>query len=285
MHDLGYFRTNFDAIAARLATRSNPPSLDTFRELDAPRRARIRELEEMKETRNSKSQKIAALRKQGADTSEEQKIVREIGDQIAKHEEQVRALDKEFQDLLAGIPNLPHESVPLGRGAEDNVEVRRCGEPRKFDFTPKPHWELGAELGILDLERAAKVTGARFAVYWGLGAKLERALMNFMLDTHTREHGYTEVLPPFMINSASLYGTGNLPKFAEDLFKCEGHDLWLAPTAEVPVTNLYRDETLPADRLPISLAPIRRASAAKRAPTAATCAASSASTSSRRWRW
>jgi seryl-tRNA synthetase len=253
MYDLGYFRTNFDTIAARLATRSNPPSLDNFRDLDARRRVRIRELEEMKAERNSQSQKIAAFRKQGADTSEKQWVVREIGDQIAKHEEQVRDLDKEFQDLMAGIPNIPHESVPVGRGAEDNVEVRRCGEPRKFDFAPKPHWELGAELGILDLERAAKVTGARFAVYWGLGAKLERALMNFMLDTHTREHGYTEVLPPFMINSASLYGTGNLPKFAEDLFKCEGHDLWLAPTAEVPVTNLYRDETLPADRLPISL--------------------------------
>jgi len=253
MYDLGYFRTNFDTIAARLATRSNPPSLDNFRDLDARRRVRIRELEEMKAERNSQSQKIAAFRKQGADTSEKQSVVREIGDQIAKHEEQVRDLDKEFQDLMAGIPNIPHESVPVGRGAEDNVEVRRCGEPRKFDFAPKPHWELGAELGILDLERAAKVTGARFAVYWGLGAKLERALMNFMLDTHTREHGYTEVLPPFMINSASLYGTGNLPKFAEDLFKCEGHDLWLAPTAEVPVTNLYRDETLPADRLPISL--------------------------------
>ena len=253
MHDLGYFRTNFDTIAARLATRSNPPSLDNFRDLDARRRVRIRELEEMKAERNSQSQKIAAFRKQGADTSEKQWVVREIGDQIAKHEEQVRDLDKEFHDLMAGIPNLPHESVPVGRSAEDNVEVRRCGEPRKFDFTPKPHWELGAELGILDLERAAKVTGARFAVYWGLGAKLERALMNFMLDTHTREHGYTEVLPPFMINSASLFGTGQLPKFAEDLFKCEGHDLWLAPTAEVPVTNLYRDETLPAERLPISL--------------------------------
>jgi seryl-tRNA synthetase len=253
MHDLGYFRANFDAIAARLATRSNPPSLETFRELDARRRAAIHESEELKSRRNSESSEIAALRKQGVDTTEKQSAMRAIGDRIAALDEQNRAQEKELQDLMAGIPNLPHESVPVGRGAEDNVEVRRCGEPRKFDFMPKPHWELGAELGILDLERAAKITGARFAVYWGLGAKLERALMNFMLDTHTREHGYTEVLPPFMINSASLYGTGNLPKFAEDLFKCEGQDLWLAPTAEVPVTNLYRDETLPAERLPISL--------------------------------
>jgi seryl-tRNA synthetase len=253
MHDLGYFRANFDEIAARLATRSNPPSLDTFRDLDAHRRAVIHASEELKARRKSESSEIGALLKQGIDASERQRHVRAIGDQITALDEQVRALDKEFQELLAGIPNLPHESVPVGRGAEDNVEVRRCGQPRTFDFTPKPHWELGPELGILDLERAAKVTGARFAVYWGLGAKLERALINFMLDTHTREHGYTEVLPPFMINSASLYGTGQLPKFAEDLFKCEGHDLWLAPTAEVPVTNLYRDETLPAERLPISL--------------------------------
>ena len=253
MHDLGYFRANFDTIAARLATRSNPPSLDTFRELDARRRAAIRESEELKARRNSESSEIAALRKQGADTTQKQMAMRATGEHIGALDEQTRALDKEFQELLAGIPNLPHESVPVGRGSEDNVEIRRCGEPRQFDFTPKPHWELGAELGILDLERAAKITGARFAVYWGLGARLERALMNFMLDTHTREHGYTEVLPPFMINSESLYGTGNLPKFAEDLFKVESHDLWLAPTAEVPVTNLYRDEMLPADRLPISL--------------------------------
>src|SRR5882672_10884237 len=253
MHDLGYFRANFDAVAARLATRSNPPSLDTFRDLDARRRAAIHESEELKARRNSESSGIATLRKQGVDTSEQQKVLREIGDRIAALEEQARALDKEFQDLLAGIPNIPHESVPVGRGAEENIEIRRCGEPRHFDFTPKPHWDLGLDLGILDLERAAKVAGARFAVYWGLGAKLERALINFMLDVHTREHGYTEVLPPFLVNSASLFGTGQLPKFADDLFKCENHDFWLAPTAEVPVTNLYRDETLDADRLPISL--------------------------------
>ncbi len=196
MHDLGYFRANLEAIAARLATRSNPLSLDTFRDLDAQRRAAIRESEELKARRNSESSEIAALRKQGVDTAEKQKTVREIGDCITALDEVVRTADKEFQDLLAGIPNIPHESVPVGRGAEDNIEVRRCGEPRTFDFTPKPHWEIGPELGILDLERAAKVTGARFAVYWGMGAKLERALINFMLDTHTREHGYTEVLPP-----------------------------------------------------------------------------------------
>jgi seryl-tRNA synthetase len=162
-------------------------------------------------------------------------------------------VDQQFQELLAGIPNIPHESVPVGRSADDNVEVRRWGTPPQFDFEPKAHWDLGPELGILDFARAGKITGARFALYWGLGAKLERALVNFFLDVHTRDHGYTEVLPPFLVNSASLYGTGQLPKFAEDLFKCEGTDFWLIPTAEVPVTNIYREETLEADQLPIRL--------------------------------
>jgi seryl-tRNA synthetase len=148
---------------------------------------------------------------------------------------------------------VPHESVPVGKSADDNVVVRTFGEPRSHDFEPKSHWDLGPELGILDFERAGKITGARFAVYWDLGAKLERALINFMLETHSREHGYTEVLPPFIVNSASLFGTGQLPKFAEDLFKLEGTDYWLIPTAEVPVTNLFRDETLEGDQLPISL--------------------------------
>ena len=253
MHDLGYFRANFDAIAARLATRSNPPALEKFRDLDARRRAAIRESEELQARKNAATKEIGALKGKGVDTSEKQREVRVMDERLGALDEQKKAVDAEFQELLAGIPNVPHESVPVGRSAEDNVEVRRCGEPRQYGFTPKPHWELGPELGILDLERAAKVAGARFAVYWGLGAKLERALINFMLDIHTREHGYTEVLPPFLINSASLYGTGQLPKFAEDLFKCEGADLWLAPTAEVPVTNLYRDETLSGDELPISL--------------------------------
>ncbi|MEO6119253.1 MAG: serine--tRNA ligase, partial [Terriglobales bacterium] len=162
-------------------------------------------------------------------------------------------LEDEMRGMLAGVPNLPHESVPVGAGAEQNVEVRKFGAPPKMDFTPKPHWELGENLGILDFERAAKISGARFAVYWELGAKLERAIANFFLDVHTAENGYTEVLPPYLVNSASMYGTGQLPKFASDLFKCENTDLWLVPTAEVPVTNLYRDETLDAAALPISL--------------------------------
>jgi seryl-tRNA synthetase len=253
MYDLAYFRANFDRIAERLQTRANPPNLDGFRELDKRRRAAIAESEQLKASRNVETAEIGRLRREGADTAERQQQVRAAADRITQLDEEAKAADESFRDLLAGVPNVPHESVPVGRTADDNVEVRRCGEPPHFDFEPKAHWDLGPELGILDLERAAKVTGARFAVYWGLGAKLERALINFMLDVHTREHGYTEVLPPFMVNSASLFGTGQLPKFAEDLFKCEGTDLWLTPTAEVPVTNLYRNETLDATRLPVKL--------------------------------
>ena len=253
MHELAFFRANFDSIAQRLAARGNVANLESFRELDGRRRAAIAQAEQLKARRNAESAEIAKLKREGADTTARQQAVREIGQKIAALDEQVKALDDQFRDLLAGIPNLPHPSVPVGASEADNVEVRRVGEPRRFDFEPQAHWDLGPELGILDLERAAKITGARFAVYWGLGAKLERALIDFMLDVHTREHGYTEVLPPFMINSASLFGTGQLPKFAEDLFKCENTDFWLAPTAEVPVTNLFRDETLDAGRLPVSL--------------------------------
>lgn len=253
MHDLSWFRNNLDTVAARLAARGFALEIDEFRAADIERRSALTESEQLKAERNSSSQEIAKLRRDGVDTTQRQATVREIGDRIAVLEERVKAVDESFKERLAGIPNLPHESVPEGRSEADNVEVRRCGEPRSFSFEPKAHWDLGPELGILDFDRAAKITGARFAVYMGLGARLERALINFMLDTHTREHGYTEVLPPFVINSASLFGTGQLPKFAEDLFKLEGTDYWLAPTAEVPVTNLYRDETLEGDRLPIRL--------------------------------
>ena len=253
MHDLPFFRSNFERVAERLASRGPIPSLDQFRELDRTRRAAISQTEQLKAAANSESAEIGKLRRQGEDTTARQEQVRRMKEQIAGLAEQVKSLEAEFRELLAGIPNIPHESVPVGSDSGDNVEVRRVGEPRQFDFEPKAHWDLGAELGILDLARAAKITGARFALYWGLGAKLERALVNFMLDVHTREHGYTEVLPPFLVNSASLFGTGNLPKFKEDLFQCEGRDLWLIPTAEVPVTNIYRDETLDGGALPINL--------------------------------
>jgi seryl-tRNA synthetase len=253
MLDLAYVRNNLDAVAARLATRGGSAGLEQFRELDQKRRSAITEAEQLKAQINAQSAKIGQMRREGADTTTEQDSVRASKARVAALEEEQKALEDGFRELLAGIPNLPHESVPVGKSAEDNVEVRRSGEPRQFDFEPKAHWDLGPELGILDLERAAKITGARFALYWDMGAKLERALINFMLDVHTREHGYTEVLPPFLVNSRSLFGTGQLPKFQEDLFKCEGHDLWLIPTAEVPVTNIYADETLEADALPVKL--------------------------------
>src|SRR5258707_2617652 len=186
MLDLGFFRANFEKVADRLATRGNVTGLEPFRELDQRRRAVITEAEELKARRNSESAEIAQLRKSGTATTERQQQVREIGNRITALDEQIKSLDEQFRELLGGIPNLPHESVPVGRSAEDNVEVRRCGEPRQFDFEPKAHWDLGPELGILDLERAAKITGARFAVYWVVGAKLERALINFFLDVHTR---------------------------------------------------------------------------------------------------
>ncbi len=253
MLDLNYFRNNFDRVAERLATRGPLPQLDQFRELDQRRRAAISQTEELKARVNEESAEIGKRKRAGIDTTEQQERVRALKSETASLDQQVKSLDDEFRELLAGIPNVPHESVPPGKTEADNVEIRRSGEPPRFDFEPKAHWDLGPALGILDLERAAKIAGARFALYWDMGAKLERALINFMLDVHTREHGYTEVLPPFMVNSKSLFGTGQLPKFKEDLFKCEGHDFWLVPTAEVPVTNIYAGETLEGDTLPIRL--------------------------------
>jgi seryl-tRNA synthetase len=253
MHDLGSFRANLDAIAARLATRGTSLPIEDFRALDQRRRAAITETEQLRAAQNVQSREVARLRKEGVDTAALQTQSREMGDRIAELAKNVEEVDATFREMLAGVPNVPHESVPAGKSADDNVVARTVGEPGKFDFEPKSHWDLGPDLGILDFDRAAKITGARFAVYWGMGAKLERALINFMLDVHTREHGYTEVLPPFMVNSASMYGTGQLPKFGEDLFKLENTDYWLIPTAEVPVTNLFRDETLDIARLPLSL--------------------------------
>ncbi len=253
MHDLSFFRANLDDAAARLKTRGFDLDVEKFRELDARRRAAVTECEKLKARRNSETAEISRLRREGVDTSERQQQVRAIGEQIAGLERQVAELDEEFRAALAGIPNLPHESTPQGASEADNVEVRRWGQPREFGFAPKAHWDLGPELGILDFERAAKITGARFAVYWGAGARLERALIDFMLDVHTREHGYTEVLPPFMVNADSLFGTGQLPKFEEDLFRCQPYGYYLVPTAEVPVTNLFRDETIDAGRLPVRL--------------------------------
>jgi seryl-tRNA synthetase len=253
VYDLSYFRNNLDAIAKRLADRGFTLDVATFRSMDEERRKGQTNLERLLAQRNASSQEIAKLMKAGEDTSDRRETVRKLGEEIAQLEQAAKGVDEVFRDRMAGIPNTPHESVPAGKSAADNVEVRRWGTPPQFTFTPKAHWDLGPELGILDFDRAAKITGARFAVYMGLGAKLERALINFMLDVHTKEHGYTEVLPPFVANKDSFYGTGQLPKFEQDLFKLEGTDYYLIPTAEVPVTNLYRNETLDLEKLPIKL--------------------------------
>jgi len=257
MLDLAFVRDHLSLVEEKLRQRGMDPSavLKDFQSIDSQRRVFITEAETMKARRNQLTGEFQGLKKAGQDTAANLQEQKDLKEKIPAAEKFVSESDAQLRDILTGIPNLPHESVPVGKDADSNVEVRRWGAPPQFDFTPKPHWELGEELGILDLERAAKITGARFAVYWDLGAKLERALINFMLDLHTREHGYTEVLPPFMVNAESMYGTGQLPKFEADLFKVPFNDksFYLIPTAEVPVTNLYRDETLDGARLPISL--------------------------------
>jgi len=257
MLDLAFVRDHLPLVEEKLRQRGMNPEavLGDFYTIDLDRRSAITKAETLKAQRNKATEEIAQLKKNKQDATALINETKDLRETIAEAEKIAEEADARLRNILTGIPNLPDDSVPLGTSEADNVEVRRWGTPRQFDFTPKPHWELGEELGVLDLERAAKLTGARFAVYWDMGAKLERGLMNFMLDLHTREHGYTEVLPPFLVNADSLYGTGQLPKFEADLFKVPHGDknLYLIPTAEVPVTNLYRDETLDGARLPISL--------------------------------
>ncbi len=257
MLDLGFVRDNLPLVEEKLRQRGMNPAevLKDFPQIDARRRAAITEAETLKAQRNKASEQIAQLKKNKQDATALIEETKQAREKIGELEKNAEAAEQAMREILLSIPNLPHASVPVGKSEHDNVEVRRWGTPPTFDFTPKPHWELGEQLGVLDLERASKITGARFAVYWDMGAKLERALMNFMLDLHTKEHGYTEVLPPFMVNAESMYGTGQLPKFEADLFKVPHGErsLYLIPTAEVPVTNLYRDETLEAAQLPTSL--------------------------------
>jgi seryl-tRNA synthetase len=319
MLELAFVRENLELVKQKMRDRGLPDILDNFESLNLERRRLLVEAENRKATRNKVSAEIAALKKQKQDASALIAEMKQVGAEIEQLDAEAGSYVQRLQELLANVPNMPHASVPVGRSADDNLEVRRWGEPRSFDFEPKAHWDLGPELGILDFDRAAKITGARFAVYRGVGAKLERALANFMLDLHTREHGYTEVLPPFLVNSDSMYGTGQLPKFEQDLFRVPTDrfeqnpyhvpqvgelvglttganpgetfrvrsippgtrtaelvlvnseleevgpskgavpwstmlfrkDLWLIPTAEVPVTNLYRDEVLEASQLPV----------------------------------
>jgi seryl-tRNA synthetase len=253
MHDLNYFRDHLDVFAAMAKKRGVALDLEAFRALDKERRVLITSTEQLKAQRNKASEEIARLKKEKKNADALIAEMKQVSERIKQSDERIAELDPTQRELLLAIPNVPHASVPVGASGADNKEVRRWGQPPKFDFQPRPHWEVGERAGILDLPAATKITGARFAVYKGWGARLERALANFFLDVHTREHGYTEVLPPFIVNSASLTGAGQLPKFAADLFRLEGTDLWLTPTSEVELHNLYRDETIPEEKLPIRL--------------------------------
>jgi seryl-tRNA synthetase len=251
MLDLKFVRSNPGVVKEALQKRGASISLDPFLELDQRRREKLVEVEKLKNRRNVVSEEIGRLKKAGQLAEDLVLEMREVSAAIKEMDDEIRVLEQEIQQTLLGIPNIPDASVPVGLDENANVEVRRWGEPGQFAFKPKPHWELGEALDIIDFERGGKVTGARFTFYKGAGAALERAVINFMLDTHTREHGYVEIFPPFMVNSNSMTGTGQLPKFAEDMFKVENTDYYLIPTAEVPVTNLYNNEILDGEKLPV----------------------------------
>jgi seryl-tRNA synthetase len=252
MHDLGYFREHLNEFVQMAADRGIHIDFDGFRALDQERRERITAAERLKAERNKASEEIARRKKAGEDASALLAEMKRVSDEIKIAGECAETLDARLTDFMLAVPNRPHSSVPVGHDASRNVEVRRWGAPPKFDFKPRPHWEVAEGAGILDFQRATKIASTRFALYRGLGARMERGLASFFLDTHAA-HGYTEILPPFIVNTAALTGVGQLPKFAADMFHLEGTDLWLTPTAEVELTSLYREETLDADWLPIKL--------------------------------
>jgi seryl-tRNA synthetase len=251
MLDLKIIRERLSWVQDRLTLRGQALPWGTFEALDRERRTILQEVEELKHRRNVVSELIGRLKMEKKEAPETIAEMREVSRRVKELDETLTGVEGKFQDFLLNLPNIPHESVPVGYSSDDNPVVRTWGEKPVFSFDPRAHWDIGESLDILDFERATKITGARFVVYKGPGARLERALINFMLDLHTREHGYTEILPPFMVNSQSMLGTGQLPKFQEDLFKLEGWDYYLIPTAEVPVTNYYQQETLSAAELPI----------------------------------
>ena len=251
MLDLKFIRSNLDNVREMISNRGYDLDVSRFEELDLERRKRLTTLEELRHKRNQVSEEIAAMKKRGEDASGIIAQMKDVSSEIKEKEKELSRFLEELDQLLMVMPNIPHESVPIGKDENDNPVVRSWGEIPKMDFEALPHWEIGERLGILDFARAAKIAGARFALYRGLGARLERALISFMLDVHTKEHGYTEILPPFMVNATAMTGTGQLPKFKEDLFKIEGWDYYLIPTAEVPVTNIHREEVLAEKDLPI----------------------------------
>lgn len=251
MLDIKFVRNNVDLVNEALEKRNAESNLDEFLKLDEERRELIGASEELKKTRNTVSQEIGRLKREKKNADHLTEEMRKVGKDIKKYDERLREVEEQLEDIILNIPNIPNSDVPVGDCDEDNLEVAKWGEPRKFDFEAKAHWDLGEELGILDPSTAAKVTGARFTFLKGAGARLERALVNFMLDMHTKEHGYTEVFPPFMVHRRSMTGTGQLPKFEEDAFKIEGTEYFMIPTAEVPVTNMYREQILDSKELPI----------------------------------
>ncbi|MCE5201164.1 MAG: serine--tRNA ligase [Synergistaceae bacterium] len=250
MLDIKWIREHCDELAVMLADRNNSFPLDRFMELDALRRDTLLEVEALKEKRNAGAKQVGALKRSGQDPQSLMEEMREIGEKVKELDEKVNAIQAELDDLALRIPNRPHGSVPVGKDENDNVEIRRWGIPREFTFEPKPHWDLGESLGIMDFERGVKLAESRFTVLKAEGARLERGLMNFMLDLHTTQHGFLEVAPPILVNSNTMSGTGQLPKFAEDLYRCDNDDLWLIPTAEVPLTNLHSGEILNECDLP-----------------------------------
>ena len=252
MLDIKFIRENPQIVEEALAKRGGKVSLDGFLKLEQERRALLTEVEQMKAARNAASKEIGILKQQGKDATEQMDATRKLGDEIAAKDQILAEIEEKIKTEILTIPNIPQGCVPVGTSEDDNVEIRKWGAPRDFDFDFKAHWDIGEDLDILDFARGAKLTGARFTLYKGLGARLERAVTNFFLDTHTQEDGYTEMFTPFIANSASMIGTGQLPKFSEDMFKLEGLDYYLIPTAEVTVTNMYRDEILSADQLPLS---------------------------------
>jgi seryl-tRNA synthetase len=254
MLDIKYLRQNIDFVSGKMRERGQAMNLERFIGLDAERRDIIREVEGLRSERNTVSKQIGEKKKNGEDAADIIARMGEVSARIKELDEALKQTDDELQAIMMTLPNIPHESVVCGKGAEENPVVRTWGEKPLFSFAPRPHWEIGESLNILDFARGAKITGARFTLYRGLGARLERALINFMLDLHTGEHGYTEVLPPFLVNRASMTGTGQLPKFEEDLFRIDKVDYFLIPTAEVPVTNIHRDEILVEKELPITYA-------------------------------
>jgi seryl-tRNA synthetase len=251
MLEAKYIREHLDEVRKRLALRGQAINLDQFVLIDGERRKAIQEWERLRALQKKVSDEVSKKKREGQDASDLIEEMKKVSRDLKGLDGIIEEKEMALQDFLLTVPNLPHASVPVGKDSLDNVEVRRWGEIPKFDFEPKPHWDLGEELGILDFKNGAKITGARFTLYWDLGAKLERALINFMLDLHTREHGYREVLPPFMVNRTTMTGTGQLPKFEEELFKVEGTDYFLIPTAEVPVTNIHQDEVLEEKVLPL----------------------------------